>query len=47
MTADYAFAEFIDRCCWRYTKHPAYRRQLENERPRTPHKPRRTRKDKS
>jgi hypothetical protein len=44
VTADYAFAEFIDRCCWRYTKHPAYRRQLENERPHTTPK-RRTRKE--
>lgn len=34
MTPDIAFAEFIDRCCWRYVKQPSYRRTLENERPK-------------
>lgn len=40
MTADMAFAEFIDRCCWLYTKRPTYRQALERERPN--HKPKTT-----
>lgn len=35
MSSDLAFADFMDRCCWRYVKQPAYRRTIENERPET------------
>lgn len=33
MTADLAFAQFLDWCCQRFAKHPAYRRTLRRELP--------------
>lgn len=36
-TSDEVFAEFIDRCCARFARHPAYRRKLLRELPEHDH----------